>query len=494
MNVLTVGDGDFTFSLAVARILFANNSHNDNDNETTSNKSTATNDYESSSSSSSSILFATSYETLHVLQSVYPSIDDTIGELERLGARVCFQVDATNLRRTLPTDVLRLTGAAAVGGVERQDTNDGGVTSPVVVPGTSKPTITSENLPNTTKNKKKKKKKCKKKNKKDRTKSSPSPPIILPPSTNNTTLSNTIKFHRIVWNFPCTAISNGQDGQNDAMEENKRLVQKFVTNATHDLLWKDEEQEEEDGDGSSIRGGGEIHMMHKTKPPYDQWNLQEAALCGSTTTGNPHQQKSTILPQSSHNNNHHHSLEFKGRVVLDKCLIPPYTPRKALDRKSFPCYDACVYIFGWHLRRYDSSLLVNDDIMTIAAKVSGDDNGRCSASTRRKSGCHGTKTTSSSVTNHRFPPTIPLPTTTKQQSLQDKGMGRSAADSVSDDPVMTQQTPPPSVGGGLIVPVMPYMLHDIRTSHLQYASQQHRRGGGQRKKGGIGNIKRQRRR
>lgn len=40
-------------------------------------------------------------------------------------------------------------------------------------------------------------------------------------------------------------------------------------------------------------------------------------------------------------------FEFKGRVVFDKFTLPPYTPRKALDRKSFPCHDACVYVFGW---------------------------------------------------------------------------------------------------------------------------------------------------
>merc|ERR1712176_441559 len=38
-----------------------------------------------------------------------------------------------------------------------------------------------------------------------------------------------------------------------------------------------------------------------------------------------------------------------GRVVFDKCLLPPYTPRKALDKKSFPCHDACLYLFGWKM-------------------------------------------------------------------------------------------------------------------------------------------------
>ncbi len=34
-------------------------------------------------------------------------------------------------------------------------------------------------------------------------------------------------------------------------------------------------------------------------------------------------------------------------MVFDKCVFCPYKPRKALDRKSFPCHDACVYKFGW---------------------------------------------------------------------------------------------------------------------------------------------------
>ena len=35
-----------------------------------------------------------------------------------------------------------------------------------------------------------------------------------------------------------------------------------------------------------------------------------------------------------------------GRLVLDRCLLPPYVPRKALDRKSFPVHDACTYVFS----------------------------------------------------------------------------------------------------------------------------------------------------
>lgn len=39
-------------------------------------------------------------------------------------------------------------------------------------------------------------------------------------------------------------------------------------------------------------------------------------------------------------------VRYLGRVVLDKSLLPPYTPRKALCRKSFTVHDACTYVFG----------------------------------------------------------------------------------------------------------------------------------------------------
>ena len=39
------------------------------------------------------------------------------------------------------------------------------------------------------------------------------------------------------------------------------------------------------------------------------------------------------------------SLKYWGRVVWDRALFSPYVPRKALHAKSFPCHDACTYIF-----------------------------------------------------------------------------------------------------------------------------------------------------
>ena len=223
MSVLTVGDGDLTFSLAVARLLFADSQHRQHHD-------------------SSGRMVATSYESKETLLHVYPNIGETIQELESLGATVCYQVDATNIVGTLPKDVL----------------------------------IVDNN-----------------------------------------------KFNRITWNFPCSAIGSGQDGQNDAMDFNKQLIRDFVRNTiTSELLDEDD---------------GEIHMLHKTKPPFNQWQIESVALEGLGTKDN--------------GNESQRRLEYKGRLVFDRCLMPPYVPRKALDKKSFTCHDACTYVFGWSVTR-----------------------------------------------------------------------------------------------------------------------------------------------
>lgn len=196
MTALTVGDGDMSFSLALARIL--------------------------KPKECSSTVISTSYEDKATLLKTYPNFADNLIELESLGAKVLYSVDATRLTEMFPT-------------------------------------------------------------------------------------STKHKFDRICWNFPCTAIADGQDGQNDDMERNKTLVRKFM-----------------DGARQMLTCQGEIHMCHKTKPPYNQWMLEHVAL--------------DSLPKDS--------VRFLGKVVLDRYLLPPYTPRKALDRKSFPCHDACFYIFG----------------------------------------------------------------------------------------------------------------------------------------------------
>jgi len=239
MNVLTVGDGDFTFSLAVARLVLGNNS---------SKK-------QKKKKKQKGMVIATSYEDYSTLCKVYPDFDNTLESLKSSGGRgeeknviIGYNVDATRLNDTLPKH----------------------------------------------------------------------------------TSSNKVKFHRICWNFPCTAIISGQDGQNDAMEENKELVRKFVANAL-----------------PYLHDEGEIHMCHKTKPPYNHWGLEKVALEG-------------IAANIGSDDERH--FEYKGRVVLDKCTLPPYTPRKALDKKSFPCHDACFYVFGWRRNEDDA---VNQSNATI---------------------------------------------------------------------------------------------------------------------------------
>ena len=221
MRVLTCGDGDFSFSLALARRF-------------------------RSSTKLLIDLVATSYEAKHTLRRVYPNFDETVEELEMLGVQVCYEVDATRLYESLPFSAMK-------------GSSDGS---------------NHKNLEST----------------------------VLP-------------FHRICWNFPCTAIERGQDGQNREMEQNKDLVRQFVQQHFADAV----------KDSCLLHPTeGEIHICHKTKPPFDQWRLELVALDGENT-------KTKIC--------------FAGRIVLDRFLIPPYTPRKALDRKSFPCHDACFYVF-----------------------------------------------------------------------------------------------------------------------------------------------------
>jgi len=207
INVLTVGDGDFSFSLGLARLL------------------------RKRKEGKRGQLIVTSYETEQTLKRVYPEFENTLMELNSLGAIACFEIDATRLSETLPASVLKRNGKG-------------------------------------------------------------------------------IEFHRIIWNFPCTAIDRGQDGQNQAMEDNKNLVRDFVSNARKILHAK-----------------GEIHMCHKTKPPFNQWNLPDLVEKACKNEGP--------------------AAIYQGRIVLDRALLPPYTPRKALNRKSFPCHDACFYVFSF---------------------------------------------------------------------------------------------------------------------------------------------------
>ena len=186
-HILTVGDGDFSFSVAVARTLQKDRHHRH-------------------------CLTATSYESRATLERVYrlETLQSHWNELQQAGAALRFKVDATHL-----------------------------------------------------------------------------PPDL-----------QAMQWDVVVWNFPCTAVDQGQDGQNQAMEDNKELVRQFCRRVP----------------------AHEIHLAHKTKPPYDQWGLVDVVTSGG-------------------------DWKYVGRIVLDRALWQPYVPRKAKDAKSFPCHDACTYVF-----------------------------------------------------------------------------------------------------------------------------------------------------
>ena len=73
-------------------------------------------------------------------------------------------------------------------------------------------------------------------------------------------------FECVRWNFPCIGrgLGEGQDGQNSEMEGNKELLRKFALSATR-----------------VIAPGGQVHVTHKTKPPYNHWEIAKQIEIGS---------------------------------------------------------------------------------------------------------------------------------------------------------------------------------------------------------------------
>ena len=110
------------------------------------------------------------------------------------------------------------------------------------------------------------------------------------------------QFDRVIWNFPCVRVPRGQDGQNDEMEMNKKLLHDFFAHVGHLLT-----------------PGGEVHVTHKTKAPFGQWDMEHIAKINK--------------------------LCHKQSVVFDRCLYPGYTNKKVLSKGSFPIWDSQTFIF-----------------------------------------------------------------------------------------------------------------------------------------------------
>lgn len=126
----------------------------------------------------------------------------------------------------------------------------------------------------------------------------------------------------IIWNFPCVRVEKGADGQVTELDLNKKLLKEFFLNSKYFLkkeakVTDDVKQEDETDDLSSYEG--EIHIAHKTIEPFSWWKIKELAL-----------ESDFFCPFS---------------ITFDKCLYPGYVNRKVLDKKSFPCNDAQLYLF-----------------------------------------------------------------------------------------------------------------------------------------------------
>ena len=222
LRILTVGDGDLSFSLSLARLL-----------DSLQKQRRQSLRFE---------LYATSYESRADLLRIYPSSATILKELEQLGVFVRFNVDACTLRKCLASDIRK--GDAA---------------------GTA------------------------------------------------------LSFHRIVWNFPSIPVvvekhskggsekNMGYDGQVNQLPENQRMLQRFARECFHLLALC-----------------GEVHVTHKTKPPFHWWGIaNQMTICHDAGC-----------------------LAYRGCVAFDRTCYPPYVNRKALDKKSFPCSDAITYIFS----------------------------------------------------------------------------------------------------------------------------------------------------
>jgi 25S rRNA (uracil2634-N3)-methyltransferase len=93
---------------------------------------------------------------------------------------------------------------------------------------------------------------------------------------------------------------------------------------------------------------GEIHIAHKTKPPFDKWKIEEEVTSCSlfnTIQSKRNENDDEASPQDHHENATTHNMIYCGRIVFDRCCFPPYIPRKAKHSKSFTYHDACIFVF-----------------------------------------------------------------------------------------------------------------------------------------------------
>ncbi|DAZ94906.1 TPA: hypothetical protein N0F65_003076 [Lagenidium giganteum] len=111
-------------------------------------------------------------------------------------------------------------------------------------------------------------------------------------------------FDRVVWNFPCVRVPRGEDGQNKEMERNKELLRGFFACVKPMVTAR----------------RGQVHVTHKTKPPFGQWGLEGLAAA--------------------------HALRHVRSVIFDRYLYPGYSNKKVLAKGSFPIWDSQTFVFA----------------------------------------------------------------------------------------------------------------------------------------------------
>ena len=115
MRVLAIGDGDFSFSSAIVRVVVSSwvdddDDIHDNDNDNEDNRDaknvTTSSSYSAGGGKGRGCVVATSYEDADTLRDVYPDFDIALRHLMKSGGDVVvgYNVDATRLAETLPAE------------------------------------------------------------------------------------------------------------------------------------------------------------------------------------------------------------------------------------------------------------------------------------------------------------------------------------------------------------------------------------------------------
>ena len=157
-------------------------------------------------------------------------------------------------------------------------------------------------------------------------------------------------FNKIVWNFPCVSreegsgeakdgAKQGADGRNPGdVELNRNLTLTFIANAAA-MLKKNNDDFNDDAQESKKTKkktkkkktcAGEVHVTHKVGMHPSSWNVPSLK---ATTLGPSNARRKAPV------------VRAVASVFFDRMVYLPYKPRKALVAKSFSIADAKTFIF-----------------------------------------------------------------------------------------------------------------------------------------------------